>query len=228
MKSSQNQLPAILDFLKRLEKNNNKPWFEKHKGEYKALHDWFKETAQSLGMLIANFDPAIAQAQGQTRTVKVFRIYRDARFSRDKSPYKTNFGACIAVGGEACCAPCYYLHLQPGDKSFIAGGIFMPQAPYLNQIRDHIIKDSEEIRKILLNKKFVQTFGSFGQYAVLKTAPKGYPKDHPDIDLLRLKSFTVDCPIKDTDLGKEDFLDQTLEYFQQLLPLNTYLRKGLR
>ena len=221
-----NQFPAILDFLKRLEKNNNKPWFEKHKPEFKELHAWFKETAESLGMLVGNFDKVIAKNQGQVRTVKVFRIYRDARFSKDKTPYKNNFGTCIAVGGEPCCAPCYYLHIEPGNKSFIAGGMYMPQPQYLNNIRDHIAKDSSEIRKILSNKNFAQEFGSFGEYAMLKTAPKGFPKDHPDLDLLRLKSHTVSCEIKDSELGKKDFLDQTLDRFELLLPLNDYLRKA--
>ncbi|HEY5713930.1 MAG TPA: DUF2461 domain-containing protein [Candidatus Gracilibacteria bacterium] len=223
-----NKLPDIIDFLSRLSKNNNKPWFEDHKGEFKELQDYFKELAQGLGQSIAGFDPEIARILGEKKTIKVFRIYRDARFSKDKTPYKTNFGACIAEGGEPCCSPCYYLHIEPGDQSFIAGGMHMPTPEKLNNIRDHIAEKATDLRKVLKSPEIQKAFGGLSEYAMLKTAPKGFPKEHPDIDLLRFKSFILQHKIKDKDLKSNKFFDQILEEFRVMKPFNDYLRKAIK
>src|SRR5262249_37043825 len=128
-----------------------------------------------------------------------FRIYRDIRFSKDKSPYKINMGAGFSSGGKMIQEPGYYIHIQPGNKSFLAGGLYMPDAGNLAKIRQEIDYNSTRILKILNDKKFKKLFPKLDDFDKLKTMPKGYAKDHPQIELLKHKSFLVSHSFTDKE-----------------------------
>lgn len=213
-----------LDFLKKIKKNNNKQWFEEHKDEYKALHAEFKTTIEDIAEGIATFDPRVKHALNDKKTIKIFRIYRDARFSKDKSPYKTNFGGTIAPHGFESGNPGYYVHIEPGN-CFIGGGLHMPESALLKNVRDAIVHDDKPFRLILKKTAFKNTYGSLSGYDMLKTVPRGYDKDHPASDLLRFKSFLGTKNFSDKDVLAQGFDKQVLKDFKALEPLVAYLAR---
>ena len=137
--------PRLLTFFSELQKNNNKEWFNPRKAAYKQMHQAFEEELQSIAQEIAFFDQAIADNLNDPATVKVFRIYRDVRFSKDKEPLKTSISGYISPGGER---PVYYLQVEPGG-SFAGGGIYRPSSPVLKAIREEIAESYEELNAIL-------------------------------------------------------------------------------
>ncbi len=217
--------PQINNFLLRLTKNNNRLWFTEHKEEFLALHKQFKSFAHEFAESIATFDPLVANALGDPKTIKIFRIYRDVRFSKNKLPYKNNFGIKIVPHGTKDGAPCYYLHIQPG-ASFLAGGSHMPDKQRLDATREKISTGTKGLKKILSNPEFKSLWGSLDTYYSLKTIPRGYDKNHPEAALLRLKNYTVSHPLKDSELKKNDFLKNSIEKLKVLKPLNDWLRKS--
>lgn len=214
---------GVLPFLRKLKKNNKREWFLENKKEYQAARAGFIDFIQNVTFGTMLFDPSLKEMIDHGELgYKIFRINRDVRFSANKNPYKENFGASIGTNPHQVHNPMYYLHVEPGN-SFLAGGIYMPEKPYLNAIRDDIVRDSSRLRKILAEKEFQKAFGGLSQTHTLKTAPRGYPKDHPDIDLLRLKSFIVVQDLNEKDLTKKDFLSQVLESYKTMFPLVKYL-----
>ena len=176
MKSTFNLKP-VLTFLRDLEQNNNKQWFEAHRAQYEVAKDDFTNFVQVLIGEIDKFDPMGSLAAKD----RISRIYRDTRFSKDKSPYKNSLSAAIAPGGRKSSRIPYYLHIAPGNRSILAGGIYMPEPEQLRQWRQAIDRDAMPLKKIISAKTFVKNFGQFGGDK-LATAPKGYPRDHPDIE----------------------------------------------
>jgi uncharacterized protein (TIGR02453 family) len=154
----------------------------------------------------------------------VYRINRDIRFTNDKSPYKTHLGAFIVKGGKqnGDRYPGYYFHVEPGNNSMLAGGAYIPPAPWLSAIREKIDEQGSILLKIINNKEFRDTFGELDGEK-LKTAPKGYPKDHPYIDLLRMKSFLVVRMIPDKELLSSGCFDMIIKTAKQIKPLNDFL-----
>ncbi len=207
----------VLEFLKDLTANNQREWMQEHKKRYEKAKSEFKEVVASLLSGIASFDESV---QGLEPKDCIFRINRDIRFSKDKSPYKTNFGAAMMEGGKKTGNPTYYVHIQPG-KSFIAGGVYMPEAENLKKIRQEIDYNPEELRNIVKDDQFRKLYGQMTGES-LKTAPKGYPKDHPNIDLLRMKSFLVTRDLSDKEVLAGNFVKKITDMYQVMYPFNQY------
>jgi len=210
-------MKEILAFLKQLSSHNNRDWMQANKKEYERAKEIFKQEIDKLIKGISQFDESV---QGLEPKDCIFRINRDIRFSKDKSPYKTNFGAAMMEGGKKTSNPTYYLHVEPG-KSFLAGGVYMPLPENLKKIRQEIDYNPQELKQVVESKPFKNSFGAMtGEQ--LKTAPKGYPKDHPNIEMLRFKSFIATRNISDHDLTDEDYMKDILGHFKVLYPFNQY------
>lgn len=212
---------TIFQFLLELKENNNRDWFHANKGRYQKVKDEFHVFLESLLAEIAKFDPSVGDLSPKDCT---FRINRDIRFSPDKSPYKTNYGAYIAEGGKKSPKAGYYLHLEPGG-SFLAGGVWMPSSEMLQAIRQEIDYNQEEFKSLLAQKAFKKYFTKL-KGDMLITTPKGYSKDHPLIDSLRHKSFIMEYPM---ELSKDSNLDPKMiaEVFHAMKPLNDFFNHAI-
>jgi len=211
-------LRPILSFLADLGRHNEKAWFEASRSRYAAARATFEEF---LGGLIGELRASDRLGDLQPKKCMA-RIYRDVRFARDKSPYKTNFAAMIASGGWNSDERGYYLSLAPNGKSMVAGGIYMPDAKQLGKFRDAIAEDSSRFKRIVRQKEFVAMFGEVNGER-LKTVPKGYDREHPDIDLLRLKHVVAAREFSDAEVGKRDFSKRVVSACRTLRPFVNYL-----
>ena len=211
---------TTLDYLKAIGKNNNREWFLENKSLYNEARSNFEIFVQELINEITDFEPIM---KGLEVKSCVYRFNRDIRFSNDKSPYKTHFGAFMVRGGKKNGDKLagYYFHIEPG-KSIIAGGAYMPPAPWLSAIREKIDDNSTEIREIIKNKEFLKYFGKIDGEK-LKKAPKGYPTNHPDIELLKFKSYLVFNEVKDDYVVSNDLFNHTIKVFKAMKPLNDFL-----
>lgn len=212
----------ILKFLADLSKHNNREWFEKNKERYLEAKDEFLIFVTELLEETLKLDPSL---NGLNPKKIVFRIYRDVRFSKDKRPYKTNMGAAFSAAGKGLGLPGYYLHIEPG-KSFVAGGLYMPEPDNLAKVRQEIDYNGDQLGKILNNKKFKSTFGKFWDEDKLKRAPKGFEETHQYIEWLKLKSFIVTRELKDAEVKNDKFLKMVTQSFKMLMPLNAYLKEA--
>jgi uncharacterized protein (TIGR02453 family) len=213
----------ILDFLKQLQANNNKAWMDAHKQAYQQARAALINIADYLIKGTADFDKDIAPLEPKNC---IFRINRDIRFSKDKTPYKSNMGLYLAKGGRNGGYAGYYLHLEPENKSFIAGGLYQPETEALQKIRQEIDYNGDTIEGIVAESQFQKLFGSL-QGEKLQRHPKGYQADNPHIELLKLKSFTVVHPVEDSEVIKQHFLEEVLSVFQAIKPLNQFLNAAL-
>jgi len=214
--------PEIMTFLSSLEKNNNREWFDANKSLYTKAKASFDSFVEELIRIAKSIDPGIGYLEPKNCT---FRIYRDVRFSKEKSPFKTNFGAYISKGGKNSEYAGYYFHLEPSE-SFIAGGKYMPQGPELKAIREAIFDEPAKFRDILEKPSFKKHFsGIMGEK--LKTAPQGYPKDHPDIDLVNYKSYAVFQPLSPQMLKSPDLLNEITSAWTELKTLNDFLNRAI-
>lgn len=213
----------IFQFLKELKENNNKEWFEANRESYQEIRKELEILIQFILKELTPIDPDLS-----TLAVKdcMFRINRDIRFSNDKTPYKTNIGIVFSPGGKNSGNPSYYLHLEPGNKSFTGGGIYMPSSEYLSKIRQEIDFNSEDLKKILNDKKFKKFYKELYGEEKLKKAPKGYPSDHPDIELLKVKHYIVLHSIADKDI-ETGFENKVLQAFKALKPFNDFLKVAI-
>jgi uncharacterized protein (TIGR02453 family) len=213
---------SILDFLKQLKVNNNRDWFLQNKPSYLAAKKNFEAFTQELIDRIVKFEPVLKGLEASSCT---YRINRDIRFTNDKSPYKSHFGAFIVKGGKQNGDKYagYYFHVEPGN-SLIAGGAYMPPAPWLAAIREKIDEEGDSLLKIIGSKDFKSTFGSI-EGEKLKTAPKGFPKDHPHIDLLRMKSFLVERSVSDNEVLSEECLDMVVRAAKTMKPFNDFMNE---
>ena len=215
--------PSTLQFLKSLHKNNNREWFLKNKANYESSKDNFLNFVEESLSGIRKFDPSLNELLPKQC---VFRINRDVRFSKNKEPYKNNFGASFSKGAKKINKAGYYFHLEPG-ASFIGGGLWMPEAPDLQKIRQEIDYTYKEFNSIINNAKFKNTFGSLTTEAKLSRPPKGYDMDNPAIEYLKLKSFTAIVPIADKELLDANLVKQTLTVFKTLSPLVQFLNNAI-
>ena len=213
---------STLDFLTAIKCNNNRDWFIGNRPMYLNAKDNFDAFVQEVINEIIKFDPILRGLEVKTC---VYRFNRDIRFSNDKSPYKSHFGAFIVRGGKknGDRFAGYYFHIEPG-KSIMAGGAYMPPAPWLSAIREKIDESPEELIKIIKAKNFIKYFGELSGEK-LKSAPKGYPKDHPQIELLKLKSYLVVNEMPDKMVLSNDLFDHVIKVFQAMKPLNDYLNE---
>ncbi len=212
----------ILEFLSKLKQHNEREWMEEHRKEYHAARDLFLEMIAEQIQAIAQWEKGVASLSPKDC---VFRINRDIRFSKDKRPYKENFGAFIAKGGRHTPSAGYYLHLEPGN-TFVGGGIYMPPNDLLKKIRQEIDYNAAQLHAILNEPIFVKTFGEI-QGERLKSAPKGYPKDHPEIHLLQLKSFVVTQSFADDVVASPEFQASVTQAFKVLQPFNAFLEMAV-
>lgn len=213
-----------LAFLQDLEDNNNRDWLQANKQEFEKAKANFAEFVGELIVGISKFDTEVS---GLAPDACIFRIYRDIRFSKDKSPYKTHFGAYISPGGRKTNSPGYYIHIQPGGQSFLAAGKHMPEPKELLAIRQAVAEKTGEFLKIVENKKFAALFGNMHGES-LKTAPKGFPTDHPAVEYLKLKGFTVATPQeRDEAVISADFSVNVVKTFKETKPLIDFLRRAL-
>ncbi|MGE0567055.1 MAG: DUF2461 domain-containing protein [Bacteroidia bacterium] len=213
----------VLPFLKKLKSNNNNEWFDKNRTEYLSAKQSVEILVGKVIQQINAFDKAIDKSTDPKKCL--FRINKDVRFSKDKSPYKTNFGASIAPGGKKTANPGYYIHIAPGEI-FIAGGSYMPEPVQLNAFRQEIDYNGKELVKILKSKSFSTYFDGIDKIDVLKTTPKGFAKDHPHIDLLRNKHFIVSHSFTEKDLLSSDFDKKIVKCFKAMHPFIEFLRKS--
>jgi len=216
-------METVLKFLKSIAKNNNREWFEINKPKYLEAKLQFEDFLEAFHKELLKFDESLA---GLNPRKQGFRIYRDVRFSKDKRPYKINMGAGMSAHGKMEQEPGYYIHIEPG-KSFIAGGIYMPDNENLAKIRQEIDYNVRDFLKILNDKKFKKLFPALSDFDKLKTAPKGYPKEHPYIDLLRHKSYIVSHNFTDAEVTHKSFVKKTAEACKILLPLNDFLKRSI-
>lgn len=209
----------ILDFLKELKYNNHKEWMDAHRDQYQAAKAKFEEFINLLIIEIQQFDDKII---GITPKNCIFRINRDIRFSKDKSPYKINMGAFISEDGKKSYKPGYYIHLQPENESFMAGGIYAPPGDILKKIRQEVDYNPGELKEIITRPEFKKFYGEI-QGEKLKTAPKGYDTNHPNIEFLKLKSYVVMHNLSDQEVTAKNFSQKVINGFKILKPLNDYL-----
>ncbi|UXX80454.1 DUF2461 domain-containing protein [Reichenbachiella carrageenanivorans] len=214
-------LKPTLKFLNELSVNNNKDWFDANRKTYENCRKDFITLVSSIIGEIAKFDPELTDVDPKKC---IFRINRDIRFSKDKTPYKTNFGALMGANGKKTEGTGFYIHLAPG-QNFAGGGIYRPPAETLAAIRQEIDYNPDALQQLLETKDFQETFGEI-RGDKLKTAPKGYPKDHPNIDLLRLKSFYVIREFNEKDLVADDFFESLVFTYKSAHTFNAYLKEA--
>lgn len=211
---------SSLDFLTQLKENNNKPWFDEHKSEYLIELNHIQNFADALLKELSKSD--VLETQSGKKSV--YRIYRDIRFSKDKTPFKTYWGGSYTRATSARRGG-YYFHLEKGN-SFFAGGFWGPNAADLKRIRSEFAHDPESFREILNSESFVNNFGTL-QGEQLKTSPKGFDADHEAIDLLRYKQFLVIKRFTDDEVLSPLFLEKALEAFKNMRPFFDYMSEVL-
>jgi uncharacterized protein (TIGR02453 family) len=216
--------PQTLDFLKELVENNNREWFQANKEKYDKARENVIELAAAVIGKLHKVDPTVSADLDPKKCV--MRIYRDIRFSKNKTPYKNNFAISLPTLGSKLGGVEYYLQIQPG-KSFIAGGYWMPEAEHLKAIRQEIDYNAADLKKVIDDKEFVSLFGEFRKQDQLKTTPKGYDADNENIDLLRLKSFIVVHQLKDKEVTGAKAADEIVDMCSRIYPLNVFLKNAI-
>lgn len=216
-----------LEFLKDLKENNNKPWFDANRKTYETARQNFIQVIEQLIKGIGQFDKAIEESRLQPKDC-IFRINRDVRFSKDKSPYKTNFGAWFNAGGKKASGAGYYLHID-ANECFFAGGIWMPETEDLKKIREEVDYNYEEIKAILAAESFHTYFpNGLDKDASTTRPPKGYDDANPAIELLKLKSFTVSHSFDVAQALTPTFVDTILKGFEAMHPYVVFLNRAIK
>ncbi|MGC4035289.1 MAG: DUF2461 domain-containing protein [Chitinophagaceae bacterium] len=216
---------STLKFLKDLKKNNNKPWFDAHRKEYEAAKADFGNLVQSIIDKHSKKDETIAHLKAKDC---LFRINRDVRFSKDKSPYKTNMGAYINRGGKKSLFGGYYFHCEPG-QSFVGGGLWMPQPSELSKVRQEIDYNLGDFKKIISSKKFKSVYKDLSRDAeyTLSRLPKRYENDNPAAEYLKLKSFVALTNITDAELTSKQLVNTITNAFDALQPMLEFINNSL-
>lgn len=212
----------LLSFLNDLKINNNREWFSAHKKDFDIVKIQFDEFVSSLIKDFSSFE----NMQGVEVKNCVFRIYRDVRFSKDKAPYKPWFSAAFSEGGKNSPYMDYYLHIEPGNKSFIGGGMYSPEPSHLAKFRQEVDYNGDQLMELLNKPKFVSNFGKF-QGEALKKAPKGYSDDHPQLEILKQKQFFFWKHFTDEEVLKKDFQEQIITNAKLLKPVLDFLNASI-
>lgn len=216
---------SSLLFLKNLKKNNRKDWFDANRHKYDATKKDVEDLSAAIIKNLARLDDSIAHLQPKDC---MFRINRDVRFSKDKSPYKTNMGVYFSRGGKKGPQAGYYFHLEPGS-CFVAGGLWMPMPGELKKVRQEIDYNWDEFRKIVENKKFKSSFGSLQRTAdyVLSRPPKGYDETNPAVEFLKLKSLIASTQLPDKHLTSSQLVKTVVSHFATMKPLVEFLNRAI-
>lgn len=210
----------ILEFVQCLKQNNNREWFNENKDWYNKVRTEFEQLTADLIYEISKFDKEVKHL---TPKECLFRIYRDVRFSPDKSPYKTHLGAYIAApNGRKSPRGGYYLHLGH-DMSFASIGIWCPEPKVLKELRQSVYNNVDELNEIRNKSDFKKYFKNFNDEDKLKTIPKGYPKDFPEADLLKLRHFFIDYKLDEKLFESNSFVSDIASIYKAGYPLNQFL-----
>ncbi|HMT66284.1 MAG TPA: DUF2461 domain-containing protein [Bacteroidales bacterium] len=214
---------STLKFLADLRRHNYRLWFAENRSRYEAAREDLYLFVQAVIDEIVKFDPIFKGLEAKNC---IYRINRDIRFTNDKTIYKTNFGAFMVRGGKknGDRFPGYYLHIEPG-QSFISGGSYMPPAPWLKAIRERIAIEGDNLVKILNNREFRKYFNGL-EGEKLKLPPRGFSKDHPHIELIKMKSFLTEKPLTDSEVVDPGFFEVVTGAFRAMKPLNDFLTTG--
>ena len=208
----------IFNYLKRLSQNNNREWFKENKEEYDTLRVVFEFLVQQLIDELSKFDTSLL---GVSAKSCIFRIYRDIRFSYDKTPYKPYFSAWITRNGRKGEYPGYYIHIEPGNVH-LAAGVWHPDPKLLKMIRAEIYENYDEFKKIVQNKKFIDLFGEI-RGDMLKSTPKGYDKDFEGAKYLKYKDYFIEHPVNDLFFNKETWIADSVQILGQTKQFNNFL-----
>ncbi len=214
--------PETLTFLSQLEINNNREWFNENKGLYLLAKANVENVVDAIITDVANFDKSVERLEARNC---IFRIYKDTRFSKDKTPYKTNIGASLVEKGPKTLNHAgYYIHLEPG-KSFLAGGVYMTEPKNLKAIRERISSEGENFLKILNNKSFKDILELQGTKLV--KVPQGFDKEDPMGDYLKFKQLTVFHTLSDKEVLSENFVKNTVKVLKEIYPFNQFLNEAI-
>jgi uncharacterized protein (TIGR02453 family) len=206
-----------LQFLKDLSAHNDREWFNKNKDKFVSANENFMEITQALITTVAAFDKAVVGLQAKDC---VFRIYRDVRFSKDKSPYKTFFGAHLMGREKGCGVAGYYFHMEPG-KSFLAGGVHMTEPQNLKAIREEISEKGKTFLKIINENSFKNNFKIEGEK--LSKVPQGFDKEDPMAEYLKYKELMIHHHVKDKEIVASDFVSYCSKVFKAMVPFNKFV-----
>jgi uncharacterized protein (TIGR02453 family) len=217
---------ATLKFLKDLKKHNTREWFEKNRKAYEAAREDFAFLIDNVIKGLGKKDKGIATLAAKEC---MYRINRDVRFSKNKAPYKNNMAASLISGGKKSTNAGYYIHIQPGGESFVGGGRYMVEPDMLKKIRQEIDYSWDEFSKIIQNKKFKACYGELerGEGMSLSREPKGYEKDNPAIEYIKLKSWVATTPLTDADLTGKGLVKKITVALETLQPLIAFLNHAL-
>ena len=214
---------STIQFLKSLKKNNNREWFEKNRKQYELAKTDYLNFVTNVLNEIQLYDQSLTELEPKKC---VFRLNRDVRFSKNKDPYKTNFGASFSKGAKKIQTAGYYFHLEPGEN-FVGGGLWMPMAPDLNKVRQEIDYCFKEFASILKKPVFKTTYGDMDNSMKLVRPPKGFEIDNPALEYLKLKSFVVTRTIKDTELTDKQLVKNVVKDFKTIAPLVHFLNRAI-
>ncbi|OXB07721.1 DUF2461 domain-containing protein [Flavobacterium pectinovorum] len=214
-----------LQFLDDLKKNNNREWFQDNKKRYEVFKKDYHQLVSDFLDAMKPLDPSLELLEVKNCT---FRINRDIRFSKDKSPYKAHLGVWMSSGAKGANRSGYYVHIEKG-ASFIAGGFYSPESEDLKKVRKEIAFFHDDLEAILADKNFKKEFGSLdiNENNSLKSMPRGYEKDHPAIEFLKLKSFTATQKYDISEVTKKDFVAKMSQKLIALKPLNEFINRAL-
>ncbi len=210
---------GTIDFLKEVKKNNNRDWFNANKEKFIAANENFILFIQGLIEEVTKFDKSVAGLDAKN---SVFRIYRDTRFSKDKTPYKTHFGATLMGKGKGCGIAGYYFHLEPGH-SFLAGGVHMTEPQNFKAIREEISSNGKKFLKIINDKDFTNNFKIEGEK--LTKIPQGFDKEDPMGDYLKYKELIIRHSVTDKEILSENFASYCNKIFRSTVPFNSFVNE---
>lgn len=210
----------LFEFLRDLNRNNNKEWMDEHRKEYHEVRDFYIEWLNQMDIKLAQIDPEYSPTTGKQA---INRINNNLLFHPNKPVYKDHFGAGLdKEKGKGD----FYIHIGI-NESFVAGGFYKPEKKKLDSIRAAIDYNGDEFKKILNKKSFKDTFGGLMEEEKLKTSPKGYSQDHEHIELLRNKSFAVMHSLTQKDIMQDDFQDKLIDIYKEMLPFRNYLNHAV-
>ena len=217
-------VPALVEFLSGLEQNNNRPYFVWHKPAYDVLREEFEALTAELIARVAKFDPGLGPVDAKKA---LFRIYRDTRFSKDKTPYKTHFSAAIRDRAKKGLEPGYYFHIDRHGVLLAGGGIYNPDPATLARIRRHIARQPAALTRVLREPRFKKVYGGLVQDDALARPPKGFAADTPHIDAIKLKHYFAVIEVNILKRPPKDLAGAIAGYFRDVVPLMRWLRRAI-